>query len=57
MEKIGLLLAFTTLPTSLFFSFAEITRGHLLLKYIFRLLGIAGVVLSIIYIVKLYQMI
>ncbi len=52
MEKIGLLLAITTLPTSLFFTVANVTGANWLNKFFARLLGISGVVLSIIYILK-----
>jgi hypothetical protein len=52
MEKIGLLLAVTTLPMSLFFTVANVTGGNWLNKFLARLLGIMGVVLSIIYILK-----
>jgi hypothetical protein len=52
MEKIGLLLAVTTIPLSLFFTVAPITGGKGITKFFARLLGIMGVVLSIIYILK-----
>jgi hypothetical protein len=52
MEIIGLLLSIITLPTSLFFTVANVTGGNGLNKLFARLLGIGGVVLSIIYILK-----
>jgi hypothetical protein len=52
MEKIGLLLAVTTIPLSLFFTVANVTGGSGITKFCARLLGIMGVVLSIIYILK-----
>jgi hypothetical protein len=52
METIGLLLSIITLPTSLFFTVANVTGGNGLNKLFARLLGIGGVVLSIIYILK-----
>lgn len=52
MEKLGLLLAITTLPLSLFFTVANVTGGNWLNKFFARLLGVSGVVLSIIYILK-----
>jgi hypothetical protein len=52
MEKIGLLLAVTTIPLSLFFTVANVTGGNGITKFFARLLGITGVVLSIIYILK-----
>ena len=52
MEKIGLLLAITTIPLSLFFTVANVTGGNGITKFFARLLGISGVVLSIIYILK-----
>jgi hypothetical protein len=56
MEKIGFILAITTLPVSLFFTVANVNGGGLV-KFLARLLGIAGVVLSIIYILKYYNLI
>lgn len=56
MEKIGLLLAFITLPLSLFFTIAKVT-GNGIGKFVARFLGIAGTVLSIIYILKFYNFI
>jgi hypothetical protein len=52
MGTIGLLLAIITLPTSLFFTVANVTGGNPLSKFFAKLLGIGGVVLSIIYILK-----
>lgn len=57
METIGLLLAIITLPTSLFFTVANVTGGNMLNKFFAKLLGIGGVVLSIIYILKYYNLI
>jgi hypothetical protein len=57
MEKIGLLLAFVTLPTSLFFSVATVSGGNFIGKIIARLLGLGGVILSVIYILKYYNLI
>jgi hypothetical protein len=52
MELLGLLLAIITLPLSLFFTIANVTGGNGLSKFFARLFGIAGVVLTIIYILK-----
>jgi hypothetical protein len=52
METIGLLLSIVTLPLSLFFTIANVNGGNGLSKFFARLLGISGVVLSIIYILK-----
>jgi hypothetical protein len=52
MEIIGLLLSIVTLPLSLFFTIASVKGGNGLNKLFARLLGIGGVVLSIIYILK-----
>lgn len=57
MEKLGLLLAFITLPASLFFTIAKINGGNLIVSMLIKLFGIMGTVLSVIYILKYYNFI
>lgn len=57
MQNIGLLLSFVTLPTSLFFTVAKVNGDNFITKFFARLSGIGGVVLSIIYILKYYNLI
>jgi hypothetical protein len=57
MAIIGLILSFVTLPTSLFFTVASVNNGNIVHKIFARLSGIGGVVLSIIYILKYYNLI
>jgi hypothetical protein len=57
MENIGLLLSFVTLPISLFFTIAKLSGDNIIIKFLARLLGVGGVVLSIIYTLKYYNLI
>ena len=57
MEKIGILLAFASLPTSLFFSVAKFTGGSGPFKFAFRFIGLLSSVLAIVYILKYFNLI